>query len=424
MKLFLLFLVVLSCWGILHTYLIYPWLTIRKAKRVQDRKTSFQPYLSLDFIEANFPASSQTNPPPTTPDEEEKWPRVSVLMAVHNEAAVIREKMDSLLAQNYPGPYHIYVGSDNSTDATNQIITEYCQTDDRITLIPYQTRSGKPGIINALTQEAEAPSPDHVFLLTDASVMLSPSVVRQLASAFRVRKDLVMADGQMIHTGMREAGIGQSEELYISREVALKQAEGLLWGYTMGPFGGCYALRSDYYQPVPDNFLVDDFFLCLAAYAAGGRGISLPSAHCYEAVGQQIQEEFQRKVRISAGNWQNAKYFRSQWWPVDNRLAYLFFSHKILRWLTPYFLLIILLGSVAFALLSGNYWSTIVVLLLITALTIPPLLDYLLEKWWGLHWFPLRGWRYFLAMNLALLAGFFRYLKGISSNVWQPSKRH
>jgi hypothetical protein len=141
-------------------------------------------------------------------------------------------------------------------------------------------------------------------------------------------------------------------------------------------------------------------------------------------VGQDLGDEFRRKVRISSGNWQNAARFHKLWWPPAGKLNYAFFSHKLLRWLTPMLLILLLASLLILGVGYGNYWAGLAFFILSCLLTLPPLLDYLLGSLGDIHWFPLRSIRYFLAMNLALLVGFFRYLKGIQSNVWQPSKRH
>jgi glycosyltransferase involved in cell wall biosynthesis len=436
MELFLQFVVLIAGYCILHTYLFYPWWTTRA---VSNHKCSNTHYLGKQLLAQakadDFKHKGGFKSPDSAPAEvagqlsrrKEKGdvlPRVSVLMAVHNEEKVLVDKLECLLAQDYPGQLEIWIGSDNSSDGTNNILRHYAQKDERLNIQLFTSRQGKPGIINQLSRRTGALNNQHFFLLTDASVMLAPDVVSALILPTLDLPDLSVVDARMIHTGMQEIGIGKAEDRYISGEVKLKQAEGQLWGYMMGPFGGCYALRSDHFRPVPPNFLVDDFFLCLSAYELGGKGISSSLAHCYEGVGQQMAEEFRRKVRISSGNWQNAVRFRKLWWPPNRTLAYAFFSHKILRWLTPFLMLTILFGLGLLAIFFGNYLAALAFSLFTAAIIIPLILDPLLVKVFGVHWQTVRAIRYFLAMNLALLVGFFRYLKGIQSNVWQPSQRH
>jgi hypothetical protein len=172
----------------------------------------------------------------------------------------------------------------------------------------------------------------------------------------------------------------------------------------LGPFGGCYAIRSDYFSPVPPNFLVDDFYIAMGAFERGGLAVNDLEAYCYEAVSHSIKEEFRRKKRISAGNYQNLRRFGYLCWSKDWKLSFAFCSHIILT-------------------LMGNIPGQVLLINLVVFGLLLPGLDVLLASQ-GIHWRILRSLRYFILMNIALLAGFFKYLKGIKSNVWQPTKRN
>jgi hypothetical protein len=257
--------------------------------------------------------------------------------------------------------------------------------------------------------------------------MLRPNTISALIRPMLEDERIGVVDSTMLQVGAQEDGIGYAEETYISREVDIKRAEGRRWGAMIGPFGGCWALRAQAFTPVPPNFLVDDFFLCMAAYEKGFLGISSLDAVVEEGVGQSIEDEFRRKARISSGNWQNLVRFRRLWWPFwKNPLAFAFFSHKVLRWWTPFLLLI---GGVSWLLLllslgyENNYWPGVLFALLVNGAILLPLADFVLT-FYDIHFRPARYTRYFLAMNAALLVGFYRYLTGIKSNVWQPSQRH
>lgn len=354
--------------------------------------------------------------------QEHELPQVSILMAVHNEEAVISEKVTSLLAQDYPSDrLHFYIGSDNSNDKTNEIVAQFAKENLRLHFFPFSSRQGKPGVINQLATAATERHPaaeDHVFIITDASVLLSPPVCRQLCKHFK-EPHLAIVDAHMLHTGMTEDDISGAEDTYISWEGQLKYHESVVWKKMIGPFGGCYALRSDYFVPVPDNFLVDDFYITMQAFRKGGLAINEPQARCYEPVGHEITEEFRRKARISAGNLQNMFTFPDLWLPPWGIPNFAFFSHKILRWLGPLWLILLLLSA---AMLSNNQFYRWLFVLIGVAYVLPPALDELLRRN-QIHWPLLRNVRYFLMMNLALLAGYVRYAKGIKSNVWQPPKR-
>jgi cellulose synthase/poly-beta-1,6-N-acetylglucosamine synthase-like glycosyltransferase len=426
MTFFLILIWLLCVLGVLHTYVCYPWQMSRWARpQVQGKLDGRAPITAGPKLKH-----------PTISFDQEPTPAVYVLMAAHNEAAVLEDKLRSLAAQDYAGPLTFLIGSDCSTDRTNDILTEWADKDGRFRPTLFTLRQGKPGIINQLAAQALAAAPpaatagnapSAIFVMTDASVMLRPDTVRQLVAPMTVSPLTGVVDATMVQTGGTTEGIGGAETSYINREVALKRAEGERWGTMIGPFGGCWAMRAVAYETVPHNFLVDDFFLCMAAYEKGFRGYSQPAAVVEEAVGQSIADEFRRKVRISSGNWQNLVRFRKLWWPCwRDPLAYAFFSHKILRWWTP-FLLLIGLGAWLLLLLTlgaeNNYWPGLTLLVLMGMVSGLVALDRLLSLL-NVHFRPGRYLSYFIAMNAALLVGCWRYLTGIKSNVWQPSQRH
>jgi cellulose synthase/poly-beta-1,6-N-acetylglucosamine synthase-like glycosyltransferase len=388
----------LSFVGLLHTYVLYPLLLWILAKGRKSHTICYH--------------------------ENEDWPAVAVLMSAYNEEAVIEEKMERLLALQYPaGTLELFIGSDCSDDRTDAILEQYAAEHSHLHFFPFRKRQGKPGVINQLAAAAAASQkagPNQIFVVTDASVMPEPEAVKHLAKHFKDPR-IGLVDGHIRHVGMKREGISQAENSYISTEAQLKYWEGLLWGGMMGPFGGLYALRAEFFSPVPDNFLVDDFYICMRVFEQGGLAISDLDAVSYETVSHEAGEEFRRKSRISAGNFQNLSTFTQLWWPPFGSLRFAFFSHKALRWLGPFLLLALLLGSGALALL-GNIFYERLFFLLSSGMLAAFLLDVLFRRL-GIHFLPLRGARYFLLMNVALLTGFFKFLKGIRSNVWQPTKR-
>ena len=364
--------------AVVHSYVLYPYLTLRAAERRKKQRTGRQP--------------------------SSPWPPVRVLMAVHNEEAVLPAKLASLSALDYPGELAFHIASDRSTDGTDRLLTEFAAR-HRCQLHFNDRRRGKPGSINDMV--AGLPTRG-VYVFTDASVMMQADTVTELVRPLVEDATVGLTDAVMVHTGVPGTGVGALEDSYIRREVQLKVAESTLWRRMVGPFGGCWAMRAEAYRPVPDNYLVDDFYLCMAAYENGWRGVTAERALAYEGVGVRLQDEFRRKRRIGAGNWQNLVRFRRLWWPPSaGGLSYALFSHKVLRWWSP---LLLLTGGaclVALILLSGNYWTAAAFVGMTATLCV-----------------AVPALRYFVAMNAALLLGMVDYLKGIQTNVWQPSHRN
>lgn len=346
----------------------------------------------------------------------EAYPFLSVLISAYNEETVIEEKINSLLQSDYPPDrMEILVGSDASTDLTNEILKQLKQGHAHIHIHLFETRKGKPGVINALADLARG----EILVITDANVMVDKNTLSELAKYFKHEK-IGLVDSRMINTRLKKDGISHQEKFYISREVKIKQNESLLWGSMMGPFGGCYAVRKSLYKPVPDNFLVDDFYINMAVLKQGFQCISNVEAKVYEDVSNNLKEEFRRKKRISAGNFQNLAKFASLLFSNFPGLAFSFFSHKVIRWMVPFLVMITLAISIY---LSPGLQLYFILAILQLAVIAIPLIDYFLRKI-KIHSIPLRFISHFVLMNLALLAGFIKYIGGIKNNVWQPTRRN
>jgi cellulose synthase/poly-beta-1,6-N-acetylglucosamine synthase-like glycosyltransferase len=353
----------------------------------------------------------------------EDLPRVSVIMSVYNEEAVIKDKMESLLALDYPKEkLMIYIGSDHSDDKTNEILEVYQITESILRFHPFKVRRGKPGVVNDLAQiafEERGKSQNHILLMTDASVMLEEETLFELVKHFK-NEEIMIVDSNLVNIGLKSEGISVLENQYISSEVKLKNLESLVFGKMIGPFGGCYTIRSSHFSMIPDKFLVDDFYITMRAFEKGGNAINEMKAICYESLPDSMQEEYRRKSRISAGNFQNLLTFQHLLFKGNN-LSFAFFSHKVLRWLGPFFIIFALISGLILA-LSGNNLYQLLFILIITGLIGIPILDFLLKKQ-NINIIAFRAVRYFVFMNIALLEGFFKFIKGVKNNVWQPTKR-
>ncbi len=346
---------------------------------------------------------------------KEELPLVSILMAAHNEEQVIEEKINSILKSSYPSSkVEILIGSDCSTDNTNSIIKKYADSDNRFHFFEFSNRTGKIGIINLLNQKAKG----EILLLTDANVIFESSTLFELVKHFK-NPDISLVDSFMKHRNLKADGISYQESNYISNEVNTKHAEGKIWGSLMGPFGGCFAIRRTDFEPIPDNFLVDDFYTCMQVLNNKKRCISDEKAIVLEDVSNNLNAEFKRKIRISSGNFQNLAKF----WPLllrFNGTAFAFFSHKVLRWLTPFLILFILLVFPFLLAIKENYkYFGIFLLIMFSSITF----DFILKKM-NIHLVMLRFLTHFTSMNIALFIGFINYLKGIRSSVWEPTERN
>ena len=349
-------------------------------------------------------------------------PAVDVLLAAHNEEVVIEQKIRTTLATTYPPDrLRLLVGSDASTDRTNALLARLAAEFSQLRVTTFAARQGKPGVMQHLSAQATAP----VLVLTDANVFFEPTTLFELVKYFA--NPQVGLVGAHVLAPPPAAGSGQGitaqESAYLARENRFKYQESLIWGAAMGAPGGAFAVRRAAYTPAPAGFVVDDFFTSMAALRAGYQVLLNPAARATEDVGYHAAEEFRRKARISVGNFQNAHEFRALLWPPWRGVAFAFWSHKVLRWLTPQLLLLALAANAALvAGGAGWFWQ----LALAGQVGLPLLggLDWLLRRRGGPPVVGLRYVRHFYLMNLALLVGWWRYLRRQRSAVWRPTARN
>lgn len=385
----LLLILLISYFLIFHSYVLFPW--ILKVLSIHKKQNEIV-YSITDNL-----------------------PTVAILLAVYNEELVIEEKIQSTFNTNYPlAKIKFFIGSDASTDKTNELIAKYAQQYP-IQLEVFPGRTGKSGIINRLAALAS----EEIFILTDANVFFKEDTIYQLVKHYK-NNEIAQVGGNIINPIFKSDGISYQEKSYLTRENTIKYQEGILWGTMIGAFGGCYSIRANNYTPVPQNFLMDDFYISMNVLENKKKAINELDAQCIEDVSNKIEEEFRRKVRISAGNFQNLNRYKALLWPPYTGLAFCFLSHKVLRWYGPVLLLLAFICSLFLCFFSNFYLYFV---LLQVLLFISPVIDKILKAI-GLHIKLLRFATHFVLMNLALLKGLIWYLQGVESNVWKPTQRN
>ena len=339
---------------------------------------------------------------------------VSILIAAHNEQFIIKEKIISIINSNFPtDKIEIIIVSDCSTDNTNQIISELAEVFPFIKTHTLNRRTGKAGAINKLVDLAR----NDILIITDANIIFSNNTIFNLVKHFKNDK-IGLVDSNIVNSGVQKNGISLQEKTYISTEVKFKHAESKIWEKLMGPFGGCFAIRKSLFSPIPEHFLVDDFFVCMNILKNGSHSINDLEAVVFENVSNELSEEFRRKRRISKGNFINLFHFRNLLNPFK-QLGFIFISHKVLRWLTPLFLIMVFVSS--YALISKSIFYQLSFVLQIS-LIILPFIDYILHKI-GIHILVLRFITHFYSMNFAMLFGMFDYFFSSETGLWEPTKR-
>ena len=265
-------------------------------------------------------------------------PSVSVVMAVHNEAAVLAKKLANLGGLDYPANLlELIVASDGSTDTTKEFLES--QSAGRLRAIFLDERVGKAG---ALNDAIEAATGD-IVLFTDARQDIEPEALRHLVANFSdpavgcVSGELMLGDpGE--HSGAEGVGLYWKLE----KKIRLLESES---GSVVGVTGAIYAARRELIPHLPPRALLDDVYIPMHIARAGKRVLFEPRARAWDGA-VPSGREFQRKVRTLTGNYQLiqlAPWLLSR----SNPLLPEFVSHKLLRLLVPFALLGMLGASLA-----------------------------------------------------------------------------
>ena len=345
-----------------------------------------------------------------------EWPAVTIVFSVFNEEKVIRRKLETILKSDYPKEkLNILIGSDNSTDKTNQIIEEFISQNQNIILIKKEFRNGKLKIINELVDLTKT---EHL-IFTDANVFFEPIVVKALVYNL-IAKEAQLVCGNILKFSPKNNGISNQEIFYMNFENQLKYNESLKYGFCVGVEGGCYGILKQNFVKVPDGFLMDDFFITLDVISKKGKVLFEPEAISYEDVNDDPMIEFSRKIRISLGNFRNLKFYKNLLFPIHKGFGFAFFSHKVLRWFTPFALVISFLLSL---LLSYYFPFFILISLCYSLLIIVPVLTIYLEKI-NLKIPIVNTIGHFILMNFALLLGYIKFITASNESSWVPPKRN
>jgi cellulose synthase/poly-beta-1,6-N-acetylglucosamine synthase-like glycosyltransferase len=261
-------------------------------------------------------------------------PSVSLLIAAYNEAAVIAAKVENSLALDYPAErLEIVVASDGSTDATSSIVEKYLDR-PRLRLVAFPVNRGKLAAVNDVVPQLRG----DIIVFSDASSMLAPGSIRALASNFADPSVGAVSGAYLVRNPARSA-LGLQEDFYWRFETSLKTAEAEL-SSTLGAHGALYAIRRDLY-PFPERTVVnDDFIIPLRIVARGFRAVYEPGAVAIEEAHEM--EGFRRRVRIMSGNVQQLGELRRLMSPLRPFPLFFFFSHKLMRLVVPWAMIICL----------------------------------------------------------------------------------
>ncbi|MEG0518864.1 MAG: glycosyltransferase family 2 protein [Bacteroidales bacterium] len=386
-------------------------------------------------------------------------PPVTLFIAAYNEQDVVQAKMSNSLALDYPvDKMTIMWVTDGSNDKTVELLRPfetlhkhgsegtdclgeelYCWKKSlhspRIRVEHVQQRGGKAAAFNRGIDFVTTP----IVIFTDANTMLNREAVKEIVREFTDEKVGCVAAEKRVNAQMSVAQESVKGDVVINGIAGMSEdaasTEGIYWKYesalkaldyrlysAVGAAGELFAVRTNLYEKLGNDTLLDDFILSMRIAQRGYKIAYCSNAYAVEGTSANIKEEGKRKVRIAAGGLQSI----GRLLPLLNGfkygvLSFQYLSHRVLRWsLTPVCLLLLIpLNTLLVWQEAGCFYNVMLGL---------QGLFYLMG---GAGWIlSVKGRKnkilyviyYFLFMNYNVFKGV-RYLMTKKTGVWEKAKR-
>ena len=270
--------------------------------------------------------------------QEQELPSLSFIVTAYNEEGRIKQKLENSLSQHYPREkLEIVVASDCSEDNTDSIVSSYA--DRGVGLVRAPERKGK----EHAQMHAVRAATGEILVFSDVATILEPNALQQIAGNFRNPEiGCVSSEDRFID----RRGTVSGEGLYVKYEMFIRNLESRV-NTLVGLSGSFFAARREVCRDwAPD--LQSDFNTLLNSVKMGFKGVSDPKSIGYYKDITDERKEFQRKVRtvlrgitVLMRNWRLLNPFR------QGLFGWQLLSHKLLRWLVPFFLLLAFFSNLA-----------------------------------------------------------------------------
>lgn len=338
-------------------------------------------------------------------------PTVSLIVTAYNEDRDLAAKLENTLALDYPRELlEIIVASDCSTDRTDEIALAFA--DRGVRLVRQRERLGKTAAQNMAVAQARG----EIILFSDATSLYEPDVLRVMMPSFADPMVGCVA-GRLMYVDPMDSRVGRGARSYWSYETFLKKHESHIYSL-IGASGCLYAVRRSAYVPLYPE-ACSDFIIATKMVEQNLRTVYEPNAVCTEETNRQSDKELKMRVRVIAQTFTDLWRHRAMMNPFRSGFyAVQLLSHKIMRYLVPFFLLAILAAS---GVLARDSFVYLVVLGV-------QLLGYLaaLSAWMferaGVHSRVLALPQYFVLANVASLLACYQFLRGERYAHWEPNR--
>jgi cellulose synthase/poly-beta-1,6-N-acetylglucosamine synthase-like glycosyltransferase len=265
-------------------------------------------------------------------------PRVTAVVATRSEPAAVRERVDDLLRSDYPAALlDIVVAYDART--TEPVATWTGSEAARVRVVRGDEPGGKATALNAGVREARG----EVLVFADSGQRFGPGAVALLVKAV-MRPRVGAVSGRLeLASGARAPSLPL--RVYWSLERWLRRREAEVHS-AIGVTGAIYAMRRSLWTPLPAGLILDDLYVPMQLVLGGHRVAFVDEARAHETRATTDGNEYRRKVRTLTGVWQLCAWLPETLLPLRNPVWAQFVTHKLLRLLTPYWLLVCVVWAI------------------------------------------------------------------------------
>ncbi len=342
-------------------------------------------------------------------------PEVTVFIAAYNEKIIIPEKIENLNALDYPKNKLKFLWvTDGSDDGSDVLLRSY----PNIKVLHENVRKGKIGAINHGMKFVETP----ITIFCDANNFLSTIAIKEVVAVFSDNTVGCVAGEKRIFSQKADLAVSSGEGIYWKYESFIKKLESEI-NSTIGAAGELFAIRTELFDEVEPDTVLDDFVISLRISQKGYKIKYAPNAVATETSSESITEEMKRKIRIAAGCFQTISRLKPLLNPFKTGfLSIQYISHKVLRWIVVPFALILLLPLNLFLTSTSNSSLYTGLFILQIIFYFIALIGHLKRKY-NTHMRFLFMPYYLVVMNISIIRGLMRYYKGNQPVNWEKAKR-
>jgi cellulose synthase/poly-beta-1,6-N-acetylglucosamine synthase-like glycosyltransferase len=344
-------------------------------------------------------------------DKDDIEPTVTFLITAYNEEKNIKQKLENTLSLDYPtDKLEIMVASDGSTDNTDKIVKEL--SEKGVVLHRVEGRVGKTETQNQAVKAAKG----DIVIFSDATTTYTNDAIRKIVRNYN-DPSIGAVSGRYEYVNPTGAPVGLGTILFWKYENFVKSRQTRIKTIT-GCCGCIYSVRRSAYEPLPRD-IISDLVEPLKILEKGYRIAFEPEAVAHEVTEETVGEEFSMRVRVITRAMNGLTYVKSLLNPIQYPfVAFQLISHKVLRWLIPFFLAIIFISNAL--ILDSAFYRFVFLAQVVFYLS--ALFAWVMDKYGKkvkILFLPL----YFCVVNLASVQAIFNLIKGRKMAVWETVRK-